>query len=143
MNDQCAPGCIEKRSRAGLKRHCIGENLAAACAILGDQPIGQVSGVRALGTLVAVLLLRWGEIAGRAGKRRAFAFAHRVNMNRMQARSKSFDINADGSSARALPKCRHADRLAILVFEFRDRLRRRPRRHRTSDHQGQTQRCEY
>ena len=83
MNDQGAPVYIENRCRAGLKRHRIGENLKAAGAILGNQHIGQISGVRAFGTLMSVFPLRWIEMAGGAGKRRAFAFAHRVNMNRM------------------------------------------------------------
>ena len=68
--------------------------------------------MRTFRTLVSVFFcagLKWP-----AGKLRAFAFANRVNMNRLQTRSKSLDIHVDRDFTRAFPKCRAADGLPSL-----------------------------
>jgi hypothetical protein len=61
---------------------------------------------------------QWIEVTSRAGKRRAFTFAHGMNMHRMESRRQPAGFNADQHAVRPLAESCQTDNPAIFVFQL-------------------------
>jgi hypothetical protein len=61
---------------------------------------------------------QWIEVTSRAGKRRAFTFAHGMNMHRMESRRQPAGFNADQHAVRPLAEDSKTDDPVIFVFQF-------------------------
>ena len=135
MNHQSAAVGIKGGRRACFERDRIGQSFKTARAVLGDEHVRQIAGVRAVGIFQPVLSLLGVKVPARAGECRPFTFTDRMDVNRVQAGCQTLNFQAHEHTVWFFTKACSTDDFAVFIFQLR-RGSRTGRDHGTTEEES-------